>query len=256
MLIISSKVVELIYILSRQYIDSKNEYCDICCGGGNDIFSSLAYININLLGKFNKIGLIGVLGFTPLHLCEGSNIEPELLRGGNIKRYVAGKEVYCNENKLIELLPDNVNHALVSTKYSAVVQANNLRTLFTEWGLSPNDTILRIIDYGGDILTDGNQPTIISPGLDAYTLAMVSCLNTYKSELYVCFPGVDGELDSGYLTQYCETYSISSEPIDESAWIYELTKVYECIKDTRPGNTIPILGTESKVQYRRRKSTS
>jgi hypothetical protein len=34
------------------------------------------------------------------------------------------------------------------------------------------DTTVMIVDFGGDILTNGKQSTIISPELDAFSLAL------------------------------------------------------------------------------------
>jgi len=91
---------------------------------------------------------------------------------------------------------------------------------------------------GGDILTDGNQSSIISPELDAFTLAVVKNLSEYQSKVIVCFPGVDGELYPEYLTNCCNN-AIDKIKINNNAWLLSLCSIYEQIKNYRSGNTIP-----------------
>lgn len=91
---------------------------------------------------------------------------------------------------------------------------------------------------GGDILTDKDQSSVISPELDAYTLAVVKNLKEYKSKVIVCFPGVDGELSSEYLTEYCKI-AINTILINDNLWLKSLKSIYELIESHRPGNTIP-----------------
>lgn len=88
-----------------------------------------------------------------------------------------------------------------------------------------NNTSIQIVDFGGDILTDKDQSSIISPELDAYTLAVVKNLSEYSSKLIVCFPGVDGELHEDYLLEYCKNNSISSIEVNTSVWLEALTLI-------------------------------
>ena len=51
---------------------NKDNIIIFAAGGGNDVFSSIAYIESFLIKyKFKKIAIVSVLGFTPFH----SNIE-------------------------------------------------------------------------------------------------------------------------------------------------------------------------------------
>jgi hypothetical protein len=239
-------------------------------GGGNDVFSALAYIKCHLQ-DYNKIGLVSVLGFTPLHTNINSLIEPPcIIPNCNMKRYILCdpiKEITCCEKlipKLLDIMDLNVKTVCISPKYSAIDQAVNLSTLFDEWELPSNDTLLNVVDFGGDILTDGNQSSIISPGLDAYTLAVVTNLNNYESKLSICFPGVDGELNVDYLTNKLNssgykipinvdnrldgqlnvdyrTNKLNSSgykiPINIDNWLEQLNIISSHV--TRTGNTIP-----------------
>lgn len=230
----------------------------IAAGGGNDIFSAIAYIKSHLYKyDFKKIALIGLLGFTPFHSNSSLdpinlNIEsPIIVPTANMHRYLVFRkyietketlrEIYANERLLpsiiSDLCPEITTYLCVSPKYSAIEQAKNLTNHLNSLGFNLENTLLNVVDFGGDILTDGNQSSIISPDLDAYTLALVSNMD-YKSILSVCFPGVDGELDADYLTECCSKCIIRN-PIDKTLWHLYLTKIYDVIKDTRPGNTIP-----------------
>lgn len=52
------------------------------------------------------------------------------------------------------------------------------------------------------------------------------------------FPGVDGGLPYDYLTACCSK-AIFTKPIDRALWNNYLSRLYDLIKDRRPGNTIP-----------------
>lgn len=235
----------------------KDNIVVFAAGGGNDIFSAIAYINSYLANYFFKeIALIGVLGFTPFHYegeltTQGLNIEHPIIQPSKeLGRYLVfpHKEnnitkIYSTESLipeiLLQLAPQIKKYICLSSKYSAIDQSHNIKKLFLSWGFEPQNTILNIVDFGGDILTDGNQPSIISPDLDAYTLAVVSHLSdSYKSVLSVCFPGVDGELPADYLTEICSK-CIVQEKINRSSWLTSLTNLYNYLKTIRPGNTIP-----------------
>jgi hypothetical protein len=213
-------------------------------GGGNDVFSAIAYIKST---NKRNVALISVLGLTPFHcLKDNDKIEPlHIIPTINMSRYIVKnphKKIFCMESLIPEILskqlPEITKYACISPKYSALEQADNLRNLFISWDMLSNNTKIEIVDFGGDILTDENQPSIISPELDAFTLAVVQNLKEYESKVIVCFPGVDGELSSEYLTNYC-TNSIDSIMINNDLWLTSLYSIYEYIKKYRPGNTIP-----------------
>lgn len=209
-------------------------------GGGNDIFSALAYRKV-LISENIDVYIIGVLGLTPLHTNNPSYMyeDPLIKPTSQMHRYLLCdpiKEISNNER----LFPDLANkfaikdYVCISPKYSAIYQANELRKLFTTWGLSSNNAIIHIVDFGGDILTDGteNSPPI-SPELDAYTLAVVKNLQEYQYTVIICFPGVDGELSNDYLRQYCS--DAEKHDVDKEKWLSALKE----IKVNRLGNTIP-----------------
>jgi hypothetical protein len=131
----------------------------------------------------------------------------------------------------------------MSSKYSPLEQSKNLYELFTKtWHMEPEDTLINVVDFGGDILTNGKQSSIISPGLDAYSLAVARNLETsyqYLCKLSVCFPGVDGELPNHYISNVCNTHNIKKDQINMELWTKILGDVYAKIKIVRPGNTIP-----------------
>ncbi len=90
----------------------------------------------------------------------------------------------------------------------------------------------------GDILTNGKQSSIISPELDAFSLAIVCNLSEYKSRIVLCFPGVYGELNKSYLKKMCKS-SYLTEPINNKLWLSQLEMIYETLKAFRLGNIIP-----------------
>jgi hypothetical protein len=229
-----------------------NKIIVFAAGGGNDVFSTVAYIKAHLHKKFEEIAIVSVLGFTPFHSnteikANEPNFEFPLIQPtSDMRRYLLfnnPKEIMCME-KLIpsivkEFVPEIKKYICMSPKYSASEQAANLLNLFTEWKMFSNDTLLNIVDFGGDILTDGAQSSIISPELDAYTLAVVKNLATYKSNVSVCFPGVDGELSADYLSEKCNNNSIAKYKIDKIKWYDVLICIHERLENHRPGNTIP-----------------
>jgi len=226
-------------------------------GGGNDVFSSIAYIKAT---NKKNVALISILGLTPFHcLNEDDKIEPlHIIPTINMARYIPKdppKKIFCMESLipkiLHEELPELTKYACISPKYSAIEQSNNLNKLFLSWGMFSNNTQIEIVDFGGDILTDENQSSIISPELDAFTLAVVKNLSNYKSKIVVCFPGVDGELYSEYLTNYCMN-AVDTILINNDIWLKSLNSIYEQIKNYRPGNTIPnmikVLNKETNLE--------
>ncbi len=230
---------------------NKKNIIIFAAGGGNDVFSAMAYAKAYLCDyDFDQVALISVLGFTPFHSNDPIKIndvnteQPFIKPTQNMHRYLQlhnPKEIYNMEklipNMLQDFAPEIVNYICMSPKYSAIEQANNLRQLFNEWNMLPENTLLNIVDFGGDILTNGKQSSIISPGLDAFTLAVVQNLSEYLSKISVCFPGVDGELQKDYLTTCCN--DSAKYEINTFKWYNILDKIYDKIKDKRIGNTIP-----------------
>lgn len=213
-------------------------------GGGNDVFSAVAYIKST---NKKNVALISVLGLTPFHcLNDNDKIEPlHIIPTINMSRYIVKnppKKIFCMESLIPDILskelPEVTKYACISSKYSAPEQAKNLLKLFDSWNMLSNNTKIEIVDFGGDILTDKNQSSIISPELDAFTLAVVQNLSNYESKVIVCFPGVDGELSSDYLTNYCSN-AIDTIKINNDLWLISLCSIYEQIKNYRSGNTIP-----------------
>lgn len=232
---------------------NKENIIVFAAGGGNDVFSAIAYIE-SFLAKYNfkKIAIVSVLGFTPFHSNDEIkpnflNIELPLIKPSNkLHRYIPispPKEISNTEKMLESIIPDNYQYICMSPKYSSIDQAQNLRKLFIEWDMLPESTQLNIVDFGGDILTNGLQSSIISPELDAYTLSVVRQLcmgnSAYTGNISVCFPGIDGELNSTYLSDYCKNKSIFVCNFDKNIMYNKLVKIYSSLINTRPGNTIP-----------------
>lgn len=227
----------------------------IVAGGGNDVFSGVAYINSQYTSKrhsYSKIALIGILGLTPFHSNEPIkpnqlNIEkPIIFPSESTKRYIVmnpPKEIYANESMLPQIIKSEaayINYCVcLSPKYSAKYVADSLRQLFLSWNMDAESTMIEVVDFGGDILTDGKQSSIISPELDAFSLAVTHNLLEYQSRVVVCFPGVDGELTKSYLEYVCNNRSVGNQSIDSQAWINNLQSLYALLESKRPGNTIP-----------------
>lgn len=223
-------------------------------GGGNDVFSAIAYIE-SFNTNFKKIAIVSVLGFTPFHSNteikqDIINIELPLIKPTKqFHRYIQTlepKEISNTEKLIEEMINENSScisdYICMSPKYSSVVQAINLRNLFIEWNMLEENTLLNIVDFGGDILTNGLQSSIISPELDAYTLSVVReiCNHTkYIGNISVCFPGIDGELNADYLSDICLNDNIAIYEFDKQIMHDKLSKIYLKLKDIRPGNTIP-----------------
>lgn len=221
----------------------------IAAGGGNDVFTSLAHIQSQ---GYSSTVLFGILGFTPFHSQGPDDVEERiLLEPGNVERYILRKKIYTLENHLQFLVNENIEVRLISSKYSVVKVAQEIREYLSKKGFTPETTSIDLVDYGGDILTDGNQNTIISPGLDAFSLALTRELKEYASRLIVYFPGVDGELPSSYLKECCEN-SKDTLTIDKVQWKNKLTNIFSYISHRRPGNTIPnilkVLEGDNKLQ--------
>jgi hypothetical protein len=208
-------------------------------GGGNDIFSTIAFSKAHLSG-YEKTAFVSILGLTPFHtelpIKNEPNIELPLLKPNH--RYIINKEIKeitCMEKFIPEFTNDN--YICVSPKYSPHEQASNLQKLFDEWNMTSEDTEIKVVDFGGDILTNGKQKSIISPELDAYTLCLVDALLGYKKELLVCFPGCDGELPADYLSKCCST--AFKQLIDLNLWHKHLSIIHEKLSKYRTGNTVP-----------------
>ena len=222
-------------------------------GGGNDIFSATVYIHhLEQQYNFEKIALAGVLGFTPFHsnsiVCELKTgtihtEQPLIQPTENFARYLMynpPRKIRNTEHILPKVCKEFIpfienRYVCISSKYSPKIQAKNLQNQLNEWGMSVEDTLVIVVDFGGDILTDGNQDSIISPGLDAYTLSIVHYMPNL-SYVTVCFPGVDGELDVEYLSKLCK---LNKEKIEPSLWLTHFQNLFEYFKNIRPGNTIP-----------------
>jgi hypothetical protein len=233
----------------------------IAAGGGNDVFSTIAYVKSVITDhSTDNIGIISMLGLTPFHRSD-TNILIEqriIIPNDNMERYIMcnpSKKIRCMERLLPVILKDiapNINkYACLSPKYSAISQANELDKLLSRWNMYRSDMMIMLVDFGGDILTNGKQSSIISPELDAFSLAL--CHNMvklgYQSKLTVCFPGVDGELPADYLTDIINAHSIETIPVDTDKWMTSLNSIYPYVKAERSGNTIPnmleILGNPS-----------
>lgn len=243
--------------ISQNQVQERNLVI-ITAGGGNDVFSGIAYLNsITKNFAYNKIILVGILGLTPIHLDIESSVlehnklyseQPIIFPTKNLKRFLLmhkPKEIYASEKILPELLYQlvpkhlNIECFCLSSKYGAKEQAINLINVLKQMDCSSIDTDIDIVDFGGDILTDGKQSSIISPELDAFTLAIVRHMTGFNRRIVVCFPGVDGELDKMYLKHMCENVCKKSISIDKKIWYENLTKIYAKISLCRPGNTIP-----------------
>ena len=233
---------------------NKDNIIIFAAGGGNDVFSAIAYIE-SFNTNFKKIAIVSVLGFTPFHSNteikqDIINIELPLIKPTKqFHRYIQTlepKEISNTEKLIEEIINENssciYDYICMSPKYSSVVQAINLRNLFIEWNMLEENTLLNIVDFGGDILTNGLQSSIISPELDAYTLSVVReiCNHTkYIGNISVCFPSIDGELNADYLSDICLNDNIATYEFDKQIMHDKLSKIYLKLKDIRPGNTIP-----------------
>lgn len=221
-------------------------------GGGNDIFSAMAYINdLNDKNPGINYGLVGVLGFTPFHTnSDDCTIEPPIIKPtNNFKRYLVckpPKEIRSTEcmlpNVCASIVPFILDRYLVmSPKYNAQIVAEKLKVQLSKWRFDANNTLLDIVDFGGDILTNGERSEVISPGLDAFTLQVVYHLHQigFQTTINICFPGVDGELHKDYLKYMCINHAHSKRQYDPLKYIKNFDKLLEFLGPVRPANTIP-----------------
>jgi len=226
-------------------------------GGGNDVFSAMVYIKTVVLSSFSiqNVALVGLLGLTPFHYpseLQEKEIytEPKsIVPTSEMVRYIPmnpPKKITCLERHIplisSRIVPGLNKYLCVSSKYSIQEQTSNLFSILTAWNFSPNKTKLLIVDFGGDILSDGTEDTIISPELDAYTLCLVKNLNhlhRYTAETCIGFPGVDGELPKDVLFQRCNQLSIRKESVNAQGWLESIDKILSVIENERPGNTLP-----------------
>lgn len=230
----------------------------IGAGGGNDVFSCIAYIENTLATPQASYQcatpqasylLVGMLGLTPFHYpepIEDSNTYTEpmiIVSSVSMSRYIPchpPKKIACMETHLAHLYPNSI---CMSTKYSIPEQTKALHSLLLERGMTPETTEIHLVDFGGDILSDGTEGSIISPELDAYSLALVESMMRlgYNASVYVCFPGVGGELSTKRLRHYLHRESVTREGIDKKAWHKSLSQILSHIKHERPGNTLPAM---------------
>ncbi len=214
------------------------KYVVIGAGGGNDVFSSMAYADT--LGA-EKVLLVGILGLTPFHYPTAIDLtqdnqrytEPPLMQPtSEMVRYIMmdpPKKINCSERLLVASRYPTI---LLSSKYSAPEQASNLSRYLESHDYTPDNTVIHLVDFGGDILTDGSH--VISPELDAFSLAVVRLLPQYHPRVLVMFPGVDGELSKDFLREQCRR----ATPTSNTITLASLERVYELVKNSRPGNTI------------------
>lgn len=216
----------------------------IAAGGGNDVFTALAYAT-----QPDDI-VVGVLGLTPFHTSSPVDLapgyhyaeDPIIYASPTMTRYLCcdpPKKIYCNE----ALLPAGT--PCLSPKWPPSIVASTLAAYLTTLQCDATNTIVELVDFGGDILTNGEQSSIISPLLDAFSLAVVRLL-PYSKRLLVFFPGVDGELPNDYLRRWC------TNPIPQTVTLPNLLRSWELIKKQRPGNTIPniIAHLEGRRDYK------
>ncbi|WP_425576237.1 DUF1152 domain-containing protein [Streptomyces glaucosporus] len=84
--------------------------------------------------------------------------------------------------------------ALIDPRHGATGIAHQLEELLTH--LKPNS--IDLLDVGGDILAQGDEPTLKSPLGDALTLA-ACCQVDAPVRLLIAGPGLDGEIPAGDL---------------------------------------------------------
>lgn len=127
-------------------------------GGGNDVFSAIAYIKS--MNKKN-VALISLLGLTPFHcLNDTDKIEHiHIIPTSNMSRYIVKnppKKIFCMESLIPDILskelPEITKYACISPKYSALEQANNLMELFKSWDMLSINTKIEIVDFVNDSL--------------------------------------------------------------------------------------------------------
>src|SRR5579872_7229564 len=133
----------------------------IAAGGGNDVFSSVAYIKSQYSARkhaYSKIVPIGILGLTPFHSNESIkpgqlNIEkPIIIPTETTKRYLVmnpPKEIYANESMLPHVIKSEApyidNCVCLSPKYSAKDVAYALKNLFLEWDITADSTLIEVV---------------------------------------------------------------------------------------------------------------
>lgn len=238
------------YFLNKK-AEGKKTALIFAMGGGNDTFSAL-HIGKYLLDLDYKVMIYGVLGFTPFHSNEtqANNLReaPITVPTSYFTRLLmmkTAKKISNTEHLLPSLLNsldlDGISMKLLSSKYTPKQMAESVQEDVEKSGLFPKDILAVGLDFGADVITTG-ESTTFSPCLDATMLQMLSKL-AYDKIAMICYPGVDGELSPDNLKHILEKLqSIAASQVNPmSEYVETLRKIYESLKNLRPGNTIPLI---------------
>ncbi len=233
----------------------------IAAGGGNDTFSIIPLAK-HFINKGKRVSIFGVVGFTPFHTNMNPIMNPKLtpnltekpiMNPYNLRRFMTYidtnndgtniKEIKNNECLVPEVVKKLELHVdkylVISPKYQPKYISNKIDEILSELSYKPCETSIIVADFGGDILTDGISTTF-SPGLDSFSLQVANYMNhNYKKEVFLCFPGVDGELPPSYMRDIVTNLSTRTIPIDKKLWKSSLVSIFDIIGKRRPGNTIP-----------------
>ncbi len=93
---------------------------------------------------------------------------------------------------VLEALEDSVP-GIVFDPYTSLGQvAKELAEICSQYSID----VVIVVDAGGDILTTGNEETVLSPLADTYTLALAKMLQKQGLRVYIGIygPGCDGEI--------------------------------------------------------------
>lgn len=240
------------YFLNKRF-EGKTTALICAMGGGNDTFTAL-HIAKKLLDLDYNVTIYGVLGLTPFHGNETdlSNLreQPIITPTQYFKRFLmmkTAKKITNTEHLIPSILKslglERINVKLLSSKYTPAQMAESIqRDLERSHPQLSSKEILAIgADFGADVITSG-ESTTFSPCLDASMLKMLSKL-PYEKIAMICYPGVDGELSPEDLKRNLNLLQpiAISRVNPTSEYIDTLRKIYESLKNLRPGNTIPLI---------------
>lgn len=213
-------------------------------GGGNDVFSTiLASHCLREYGlRWGRSAIAGVL--SPFHFHElGSTVFPGvgLVTPTSVRR-LSRRGDYREIGFVDSVVSRLVRSGQVMTDvvYGLSLQRGTEGLTESFAALRKEFELIVLVDVGGDIFFDGEDPHVLSPMFDAMTLRAFNDSGA-KGFLFEAGPGTDGELEPESVQCALENSGglHDAHPVPMGA-ISHWSSLYERhIAAYRPGNTVP-----------------
>lgn len=241
--------------LARRKAEGLRAVVLMAAGGGNDNFSVLPFSQY-LGSQGLHTAAFGIVGFTPFHISEGAE-RPTFAPTATMERHLVlgpqGRRIRSSESRipaiLGELTHPLTSYGLVSPKFqpAAIARAveREIDRLKDAHGLSDDGVELWVLDFGGDIFSNGSVTTI-SPGLDATVLRVARELRpTLRRHIAATWLGVDGELPPELLRMILQAHQgaeiLRAELNPHGLWRGAFGEIFKTHMQDRLGNTIPLM---------------